>query len=249
MQHQRQLAKLQSLYEVQTQDIHAQQQEICELQHRSSQQAEEIKRLEEKVAAETARADGAEAALHYARRSMLATAHELHLLGRHVAWQDRLIAKLHAENTSGELERRQAALALHKREKLLLKLQPKLERQRAITKAARKRAVRAKESCPVVLKKGVSKAKHFQLKHKGVYKPQVRMGVARLHAEGVSAKSMPKILKIAAEIFEGELDHTIDRRDVARFTAEAGVLADLQLVDEISKAPCQYPTASSHITN
>jgi hypothetical protein len=91
----------------------------------------------------------------------------------------------------------------------------------------------------VVLKKQLHKTKLFQLKYKGVFMPRVRTGVAWLHAEGISAKCMPKILKIAAELLGGKLTESISRQDVTRFTSKAGILAQLQPMYDMTNTGCE----------
>jgi hypothetical protein len=140
---------------------------------------------------------------------------------------DRQAAALQEETQHRDKETRRADYyqTLHHQARL------KVERRR-------KQASRYRKKRPVALEKAKDDAKQFRLKSKGMWKPVVRTGFARLRAHGVSAKKMDKILKITAKMFGGEVQDNVSERTVGRSTHEVGIIGQLQLMHEIKHAEC-----------
>jgi regulator of replication initiation timing len=189
--------------------------------------------LQSKVQALSGRLTSARAMLTKCHASLVsATQESTALHSQNQALREKLDTKVaenreEARHRQNETRRADHYRCLHHQAKL------KVERQR-------KQAARASKRRPITLDKAKDDAKRFRLKCKGIWKPVVRTGFARLRAHGVSAKKMDKILKIAAKMFGGKVQETVSERTVGRSTHEAGIMGQLQLMHEIKHAECQY---------
>jgi hypothetical protein len=147
---------------------------------------------------------------------------------------------LQHQNQSLQLELQGAQKVIEHQKRELNKLHSSLKSLRLKRDIYRHRSSRGKTSGPRQMQARVEKARECHLKYKGVFTPRVRTLVARLRSEGVSANSMMKIILLAARLFDVKVVGKIDRRDVARFTRETGILAKLQVMYDIKNTKCEF---------